>query len=187
MTSDCIILRIGNKSGKSLIVLAKAFWQPKAAGIKFGQQLASQKTLRQLRPHLGAAMKNFKGFTLIEIMIVVIIVGVIAAFAVPALDKAVRKTEERKAILQLTSLSGRNLLEEKRTASYKVGGNEQLSVFFGINPGTMTYVYTCEDPGSTFTATATYPAPNSFTLKVTEAIAQPCCDAGTCVFALACP
>lgn len=42
-------------------------------------------------------MRNFKGFTLIELMIVVVIVGVLAAIALPSYQDSVRKGRRAEA------------------------------------------------------------------------------------------
>ncbi len=53
---------------------------------------------------LQAAKKNAKGFTLIELMIVVAILGILAVVAVPALQKYMRKAKTAEAKTQLAKL-----------------------------------------------------------------------------------
>ena len=48
--------------------------------------------------------RMIKGFTLVEILIVVAIIGIIAGFGLPGYEKMVRKAHERNAILGLTSI-----------------------------------------------------------------------------------
>ncbi|EDM73831.1 hypothetical protein PPSIR1_16255 [Plesiocystis pacifica SIR-1] len=53
---------------------------------------------------LQAAKKNAKGFTLIELMIVVAILGILAVVAVPALQKYMRRAKTAEAKTQLAKI-----------------------------------------------------------------------------------
>ena len=49
-------------------------------------------------------LKKINSFTILEITIVVVIVGILAAFAIPRFGKAFQKSEERNAITNLIAM-----------------------------------------------------------------------------------
>ena len=126
---------------------------------------------------------------MVELMIVVIIIAVIAGFAIPNYQKSVERAYQRDAIANLVALHGANYI-------YRA----QNSQFWPQSAGSFTYVtantnlgisliqngmtYTIGGDGTTFTATAARWGPAAgFTVTVTQAVistSNPQCTSGTC-------
>ncbi|MGB0416130.1 MAG: type IV pilin protein [Coraliomargarita sp.] len=99
--------------------------------------------------------KSKKGFTLVEIMIVVVIIGLLAAMAIPAFQK-VREQSREKAITnnlrQIASAGQQYILEEGVTeAGYTALQGDYFSPIQAVADETYTNVVVDED-GGTITA-----------------------------------
>lgn len=99
--------------------------------------------------------KSKKGFTLVEIMIVVVIIGLLAAMAIPAFQK-VREQSREKAITnnlrQIASAGQQYILEEGVT---EVGYTELEGDYFAAMASVADETYTdivVDEDGGTITA-----------------------------------
>jgi len=155
----------------------------------------------QLLKTLIDRYKNYlEGFTLIELMIVVVLVGVVAGFGIPTYTKIIRKSNERSAILGVITIAKANEVYEVTNPDYLPGNNLNLAA---INAGLsidlkslgINYRYfgpTVPSP-NTFRAQGGSPGPPPFTVRATEgpisiAGGNPCCAPGpACPTLVFCP
>ena len=108
--------------------------------------------------------RNKKGFTLIELMIVVVIIGILAAMAIPRFMRAATKTKqgEAKLILKQIYVNQRTYRQQSLTNSYYIpGGPASAAAPNAFNTiwieimADAKYVYTIAGAANNFTATAT--------------------------------
>jgi type IV pilus assembly protein PilE len=99
-------------------------------------------------------MKNEKGFTLIEMMVVVIIVGVLAAIAVPTYTGYVKRATTAEATSTCGAIWGAMqiyMLETSFSGSYS---GASIDSTFNVNTSQMMYYdYSISDTDTTITAT----------------------------------
>ncbi len=130
------------------------------------------------------------GFSLVEMIIAVIIVGVIAAFAIPKYTKYIGRTYSDDAFNQLTAIHNANneYYLKSKPKSYWPGSAGSYNVTaintnLGLNVIENGMTYSCSGTTSTFTCTAVRSASNPFTITITEApvsTTNPSCTSGAC-------
>lgn len=137
--------------------------------------------------------QNSKGFTLIEILVVIVILSAVTAFAVPSYRKTVEQAHQRDAITQLRALHAAQAIFRSTSNNdlYYPSNNSTVAIDaintnLGINliANDMTYTCTGIGGGTSYRCDAVRNAPAaSFTVRVTNAplsSSNPSCVAGAC-------
>ena len=110
-----------------------------------------------------------KAFTLVELMIVVVIISIIAAFGIPNFTKTVNRAKARDAMYNLNMIHASNMLYRSR-AGANLGTAANLAAVntaLGLNINANGSTYACSSgttcvatgPGSVFVATVTLGQP----------------------------
>lgn len=138
--------------------------------------------------------KYARGFTIMELILVIVMISIIAGFAMPNYTRAILKAHERDAVMQLTVISAANAMYNSQIGTFvddgggvlNVGGiNAALNINIIANGINYTYDRTTV---STYTVNAAE-AGGAFTLQLDEGSVDannPCCFAGACPSRPAC-
>jgi len=129
-----------------------------------------------------------KGFTLIEIIIVVVLIALIAAFGIPGYGKLTRKSHERNAILGLTAINKANEVYEAKTGEYYNSGGAvglaAINTNLSINVDALDLTYSYTGVAGSYTATAAWTGSSPFTVGIDENPitlgTNPSCSVGPC-------
>ena len=131
-------------------------------------------------------MLTLKSFTLTELMVVIIVLGILAGYALPNYARSVERAHMREASGQLRAVHAANQIYRAQNGEYWPGdGNDypiaNINSNLGINLIENGMTFSCKgSDGSTFTCTATRDGA-AFVVTLTEALlsaANPVCSGG---------
>ena len=117
-------------------------------------------------------MRRNKGFTLIEVMIVVVIIGILAAIAIPNYSDYVTRSKTTEAISGLSDMRVR--MEQYFQDNRTYAGACTAGTVAALAPSTANFDFACDDPaapdGASYTITANGKAGMSgFKYQITQA------------------
>ena len=123
-----------------------------------------------------------------ELMVVLVLISIIAGFALPNYRKAIRRAHERDAIAQLSLIYGANAIYFTKNSQYiptGAGDIDYINTTLGLSviSNGMVYGYN-RSAANRFTAASQWvDEGNSFTVRIDESFIQPgnpCCSNGVC-------
>ncbi len=121
--------------------------------------------------------QRLRGFTLTELIVVVVVLGIMAGFAIPNYTKSIDRAYRKDGTVNLTAIyAAQQIYYNNNNASYWQpsggGGVSDINTSLGLGILSNNLTYSCSGNGVTFSCTATRGA---MTLTVTQASATPTC------------
>jgi len=138
--------------------------------------------------------KRLKAFTIMEVLIVVILVGVVAAFAIPNYNKGLEKSDEREAVSNLRLIAQALEVYNFRNRQYPSANMPQVSdINTTLDLGILerNVDYSCTTPGANVRCTGTsnygwgvrYTTPLDSNSVICHTGGCPSCPANGCSYA----
>jgi prepilin-type N-terminal cleavage/methylation domain-containing protein len=133
-------------------------------------------------------IKKFAGFTLTELLLVVVVMGILAGFAIPNYTRSIRRARARDAINNLTAIHAAQVIFKSLNGTFQICNNvtdiNNINGAGSLNVIESGATYTCTgaDPGTVCTAVSVPVGDFSVTVTLASAISpgtNPACS-GNC-------
>lgn len=116
-------------------------------------------------------MNKKRAFTLLEVMIVIILISIIAAFAIPTYSKSQQRANEKDMVNNLILLHDAVIIYQGRFDAFPGAGPfdlNELNTLLNTNilANQKVYQYTTTDPLVDFTITSDYIPPGGSTVTI---------------------
>ncbi|MBP9854705.1 MAG: type II secretion system protein [Candidatus Omnitrophica bacterium] len=117
---------------------------------------------------------NGRGFTIMELLIVVALIGLIAAFTLPDYTKSIRKAHERDMLMQLTTIHDANIIYKAQHGKYWPAVTtdiEEINSNLGINLRPIEdtwFYYSSPSDGAFFQVGCTWGGHDGFQIYIDE-------------------
>jgi len=139
---------------------------------------------------------SIKGFTLIEVILVIIILGILASYMFPTYEKTILKEREKEAMVHLMAMhsANENYRYQSKDDAYWSASTTNLDLIkdnlgIDVKESDLLFNYVIDpsdDQKYSITATFRPGTARTFRVKIDESKlsdntgANPCCDNGTC-------
>ena len=139
-------------------------------------------------PNWVISMKKneYKAFTIMELLIVIIIVGIMVAFSIPNYNKSVTRAYEQDAVMQLSTIHAAEQIYLAKEGAYWPTGTsypvDQINATLHTNTIENGMTYTCIPNPPGFRCTAQR-FDGTFTVQIKDGVLSninPCCSSGVC-------
>ncbi len=115
---------------------------------------------------MGSRIKNFKAITLVEIMVVVLVIGIMAAFAVPSYQKSLILNNEKAAVLNLKIIKQALEAYRAENGAYWNTNNVKITDLSVINQNLDIHIIPQDSSGGVTYFCQTTVSPDSYTCGV---------------------
>lgn len=124
-----------------------------------------------MRQLIKKQMKNEKGLTLIELLAVIVILGIIAAIAVPSIGSIIQKSREDAVKADAITIlnAAKNYVAANGIPEQAIPASELTTYVSGVDASFDSYTVSVSDDGTTFGLTATDVTAGNITIDFNDA------------------
>lgn len=117
-----------------------------------------------------------KGFTIVELIIVVVLVGVISVFAIPSYQKSSMKSQEKAVVNNVTIMYAAQKMIKATSGTYAACNTTSVcNTQLGLSIASDGFNYSCTGDATTFSCAGKRNNAPQFAVRVDNASNVACC------------